>query len=148
MTINKTHLTTTIIRNWPINCFQMTCQLFWGLSLSNHVVEQKGPEAWKVKTDSKAQNTSSPLMVVISLILARRWTCIQVRELSISISYRSRSFHRDTQHEYSSVPQHASPQHFLSLAHISIKTPKHPQPQGVSHVCDSHFTGSSKCLVF
>lgn len=84
-------------------------------------------------------------MVVISLILACRWTCTQVIELSINISYRSGLFHRDTQHEYSSVPQHASPQHFRSLAKRKHKNT--PTLGHRPHICDSHFT-SSKFLPF
>lgn len=92
-----------------------------GASCSNH----EGSQAGKVKTKSRATQSSSPLMAVISLILACRWTRAQVRELSIIISYRRGWFHRDTQHEYSSVPQHATPQHFQSH---KKKTQKHQTP--------------------
>lgn len=82
----------------------------------------------------KSTESNSPLLVmaVISLILACRWTCTQVRELSINISYRRRPFHRDTQHEYSSVPQHASPQQSLSLTCANSKAEKQPQPGALS----------------
>lgn len=83
----------------------------------------------------KSTESNSPLLVmaVISLILACRWTCTQVRELSINISYRRRPFHRDTQHEYSSVPQHAS----LSRSHA--QTPKQKNNLSPGHYQPHHW---------
>lgn len=88
----------------------------------------------KKSQEHKRTESNSPLLVmaVISLILACRWTCTQVRELSINISYRRRPFHWDTQHEYSSVPQHASPQQSLSLTCVNSKAEKQPQPGALS----------------
>lgn len=93
----------------------------------------------------KSTESNSPLLVmaVISLILACRWTCTQVRELSINISYRRRPFHRDTQHEYSSVPQHASPRQSLSLTCANSEAEKQPQPGALSatpltHISPTH----------
>lgn len=138
--MKQTAWTLHIKHNGLINlfyCFQITYQLCF----SDYVVEQKGTRT----RESKESYCSLPVMVVISLILACRWTCTQVIELSINISYRSGLFHRDTQHEYSSVPQHASPQHFRSLAKH-----KHKNTQTLGHrphICDSHFI-SFKFLPF
>lgn len=122
--------------------------IFRGFFISCHAADATEPEADKVR--ARASSLLSVFIGGNKSNLACRWTHIQVRELSINISYRSRSFHRDTQHEYSSVPQHASPQHCLSvslsLSRVNIKT---PQPGGVaSHVCDSYFTVSSKISFF
>lgn len=108
--------------------------VIFGASFPSHARDRKGPEAGKalifVFIGSNRSN------------LACRWTCSQVRKLSINISYRSTSVHRDTQHKYSSVPEHASPQHFLRLARKDTK------PGGIAnHVRDSHFKLLSPHLV-
>lgn len=129
-----------MIRHWPVYFFQMTHRLFLGLLFQ---VEQKVPEAEKATTESKASHPSSSLLAVLSLIwpagerASKSESCLSTLVTGVDHSTGTLSMNI---HQFHNMPS-------LSLAHVNIKTQKHPQPGGdASHVCDSHLAASSEFI--
>lgn len=136
-------LTTTMIRHWPVYFFLLTHRLFLGILFQ---VEQKAPEAEKATIKSKASHSSSSLLAVLSLIWPagerafKSESCLSTLVTGVDHSTGTLSMNI---HQFHNMP---APDIF-SLAHVNIKSQKHPQPGGdASHVCDSHLAASSEFI--